>query len=93
MAGIIFFTFHYAVTASDINQHFPAKILSSNFLLRLLQSVSSAAVALILNFPATVCTSFSVPKPASDPSPASRTSPKFALENATDDVFTTVNAT
>ena len=50
-ADITFFTFHSAVTKSDIDQRFPSTILSLEFLLRLPQSFTSNGSKPGLDFP------------------------------------------
>ena len=89
---IIFFTLRFSVTTSDIYHRFSSATSSLDFSLRLPQSVDSTATAPVINLHTSNLTPPSVAKPASFFSPASRPSLTFALENATDDVLTSMNA-
>ena len=85
---IVLFIFRSTVTESDVDNRFPSTTLSLDFLLRLLQSVTSTTTAPVINLPASVLSLPRVFKPVSSPDPASHPSPKFYLENTTDDVLT-----
>ena len=85
---LVFFIFRSTVTESDVDNRFPSTTLSLDFLLRLLQSVTSTTTAPVINLPASVLSLPRVFKPVSSPDSASHPSPKFYLENTTDDVLT-----
>ena len=92
-ADIVCFTFRYILTANDVDHHFPSTTLSLDFPLRLPQSVTSTATVPVINPPVSILTPPSVHTPTSFSSPTSRPSFKFALENAADDVLTSMDVT
>ena len=92
LADIVFFTFRSTVTASDIDNRFPSTTLYLDFSLRLPQSNDSTATVPAFNLNVNNLTSPNVATPASFSSPVLRPSHVFVLENATDDVLTSMNA-
>ena len=90
-ADIVFLTFCSTVTASDIDHRFSSTNLSLDFSLRLPQSVDSIATVPVFNLHVNNLTPPSVADPALFSSAASRPSLTFSLENAMDEVLTSMN--
>ena len=90
-ADIVFLTFCSTVTASDIDHCFSSTNLSLNFSLRLPQSADSIATVPVFNLHVNNLTPPSVADPALFSSAASRPSLTFSLENAMDEVLTSMN--
>ena len=91
VVDIVFFTFRSTVMASDIDHHFSSPTLSFDFSLRLPQRVDSTVTLPVFNLHANNLAPPSVAKPASFFSPVSRPFLTFTLENAMDDVLTSMN--
>ena len=92
-ADITFFYFRSTVLASAIDQRFPSTPLSLDFSLRLPQSIISTASAPAPELASNIHTPPSTPDPTMVQTPELRPASAFVLNNATNDVLNSMDAT